>query len=55
MALLHSQDACRFNKVPEYDDVVALKGLIEGPWNDWMYLGSPKEEADKAIAWMIDG
>lgn len=44
----------RFNKAPEYDDLVALKTFIEGDWNSWVFQGSPKEEAEEAIAWMID-
>ena len=43
----------RFNKVPEYDDLKALKTLIEGTWNHWIFLGSPKGEVEQVIDWMI--
>ncbi len=36
-------------KDPEYDDLDQLKAYIEGNWNRWLFIGSPKEEAEAAI------
>ncbi|KAJ7583780.1 FAD/NAD-P-binding domain-containing protein [Mycena floridula] len=43
----------RFNMDPMYGDLDQLKPFIEGTWNHWLFLGSPKADAEAAIDWML--
>lgn len=45
---------CRFVYSPEYEDLPALQSYLEGGWDNWMYAGNPTEEAEAAIAWMVE-
>ncbi|KAF9027712.1 FAD/NAD(P)-binding domain-containing protein [Hymenopellis radicata] len=50
--IAHSSKAGKmhqFMKDPEYDALDRLKAYIEGDWNRWLFIGSPKEEAEAAI------
>ncbi|KAJ7581783.1 FAD/NAD-P-binding domain-containing protein, partial [Mycena floridula] len=40
---------------PLYDDLDKLKEYLEAGHSNWLFLGDPRDDAEAAIKWMVDG